>query len=234
MVNSSQRKSFNSQRKLAARFVKSGDLVFDIGANIGNRTEIFLSLGASVVAFEPQPKCAKEVAARGNRRLTVVETAIGESEGSAQLYLQNRHVLASLVPGWETTVNHSATLTVSVTTLDRAIEKFGVPEFCKIDVEGFEPQVLKGLSQKLPALSLEYHCDERGVAQVNECLRRLAQLGEYRLNLVGQENALFLLPDWLTISEFAGAFPRCAAGNFWGDLFAVLTDHRGIGVLAVP
>lgn len=42
-----------------SQFIHPGDLVFDVGANVGNRTKIFLRLGARVVAFEPQASCAR-------------------------------------------------------------------------------------------------------------------------------------------------------------------------------
>lgn len=41
-----------------SKFINNNDLVFDIGANIGNRTEVFLGIGARVIAVEPNPKIA--------------------------------------------------------------------------------------------------------------------------------------------------------------------------------
>ncbi len=38
-----------------SQFIRPGDLVFDIGANRGDRTEVFVQMGARVVAAEPQP-----------------------------------------------------------------------------------------------------------------------------------------------------------------------------------
>ncbi len=222
ILNRSNGRQFNAHRLLLSQFVKAGDLAFDVGANIGNRTEILLSLGAAVVAFEPQPICAREVGARG-KRLTVVQSAVGETEGTAQLHLRADHVLASLVPGWQAG-SDMGTLTVPVTTLDKAIEQFGVPAYCKIDVEGFEPQVLRGLSHRIRAISLEYHCDESGIEHVRECLDLLSKLGDYHLNLVGGEDARLLSSEWLTLPEFKKSFPDCAKGNFWGDLFAVTAD----------
>jgi FkbM family methyltransferase len=48
-----------------------------------------------------------------------------------------------------------ASMTVPVTTLDKAIDEFGVPTFCKIHVEGFESDALKGLSKPIPLLALD-------------------------------------------------------------------------------
>ena len=49
----SECRNFREHRSLLSRFVRPGDLLFDVGANIGNKSEILLSLGARVVAFEP-------------------------------------------------------------------------------------------------------------------------------------------------------------------------------------
>ena len=57
-----------------------------------------LSIGGIVIAFELQPSCAREVCARGNRHLTVVEKAVGAVEGSADLHLKGESGQASLLP----------------------------------------------------------------------------------------------------------------------------------------
>ena len=195
-------------RSLLSQFVRPGDLVFDVGANVGNKTEILLALGARVVAFEPQPMCCREVAARGNKRLIVVSKAVGAKEGTAQLYLTSADAVASLLPDWKRPDN-LGTITVPVTTLDNAIDEFGVPTFCKIDVEGFELEVLKGLSRPISIISLEYHTEPRDIQAVYDCMSILAERrgkGNYTVNLTGQEGALFLSPRWLTIEEFKDLF----------------------------
>jgi FkbM family methyltransferase len=221
-LNRSERRHFRAQQLLLGQFIKAGDLAFDVGANIGDRTEILLSLGASVVAFEPQPICAREISARGNERLTVVQKAVGETEGTARLHLKSANVQSSLMPDWQG--DDVGVMTVSVTTLDKAIEQFGLPSFCKIDVEGFEAYVLRGLSRRIPAISLEYHCDNRGIEKVRECLDLLSKLGSYSVNLIGQENTILLSSNWLAVPEFIKSFPDCAKGNFWGDLFVRVVD----------
>jgi FkbM family methyltransferase len=175
-LHPSERRLFRAHKLLLGQFVKAGDLAFDVGANIGNRTEILLSLGATVIAFEPQPICAREVAAHGSERLTVIQNAVGETEGTAQFHLKAATTHASFLPDWEGMDDIGVT-TVAVTTLEKAIEQFGLPVFCKIDVEGFEPEVLRGLSHRIPAMSLEYHCDEHGIERAKTCLNLLSKLG---------------------------------------------------------
>jgi FkbM family methyltransferase len=218
-----ERRLFYAHRSLLGSLVNPDDLVFDIGANIGNRTEILLSLGCRVVAFEPQPKCAREIKAHNSERLTVIQKAVGENEGKATLYKMKSSALSTLLSQWEGS-EPDGTIIVEVTTLDKAIEQFGVPQFCKIDVEGFEPKVLRGLSHSVKIISLEYHCDEAGNARTLECLDLLSARGNYELNLTGEKEADFLSPQWLTMSQFRASFPGCAMGYPWGDIFAKRID----------
>jgi FkbM family methyltransferase len=220
----SERRRYWEHKALLGQFVNSGDLVFDVGANIGNRVEILLSLGATVVAFEPQPICVRELLARDNGHLTVIQKAVGETEGDRTFYFANPgDALASMIPNWYDRVGTSS-MNVPVTTLDKAIEQFGVPKFCKIDVEGFEVEVLKGLSRAIPVISIEYvSWNPRGVAKIAECLAITAKLGAYKVNLIGQEDATLLLPNWLSIPDFLRAFPGCSGGHPWGDLFLTTT-----------
>jgi FkbM family methyltransferase len=214
----SERRQFREYRSLLSKFIKPGDLAFDVGANVGNKTEILLSLGATVVAFEPQPSCAREIAARGKNHLTVVNKAVGAAEGTARLHLAGSSALASLLPDWHKS-DDLGTIAVPVTTLDIAIGHFGCPSFCKIDVEGFEIEVLRGLSHVIPVMSLEYHDDQRGIQMINECLAMLSTRANYIVNLTGQEDGMLLSTSWLTIREFKESFPKCARGNLWGDVF---------------
>ncbi len=204
---------------ILSEFVKPGSLAFDVGAYVGERTEMMLTLGARVVAFEPQPFLAREVRARASaKRLTVVETAMGAQVGSADLFLTQNTGGASLNSDWYRTEDYGK-ITVPVTTLDAQIAKFGLPAFCKIDVEGFEVEVLKGLSAPIKGFSIEFQCDERGVAKINQCVELISKFGPYEFNLVGTEEGKWLSPHWMSKTEFLSSFPACAKSHFYGDVF---------------
>lgn len=215
------RRHAREYRQLLSSFLSPGDLAFDVGANIGIRSQIMLSLGARVVAFEPQAACAAEVRARGNARLTVVEAAVGAKETIAQLHLKRASVQASLLSEWQGGPNVGA-INVPVTTLDISIERFGLPAFCKIDVEGFEAEVLAGLSRPIPAMSVEYHCSEAGIRRLASIFERLQSLGRYEANLIGGENNQLLHSEWIPAEAFMKKFPASTIGHFWGDCFVRL------------
>jgi FkbM family methyltransferase len=157
IINREELRVFREELAFYTQFLHPGCLCFDIGANIGAKTEIFLKLGARVIAFEPQSECIKELHSRlgANARLVTINAAVGSCPGQATLFTRGHSTCSSLLEEWEGVVED--TVEVQVTTLDDSLARYGVPQYCKIDVEGFELEVIKGLSRPIPILSFEYH-----------------------------------------------------------------------------
>jgi FkbM family methyltransferase len=171
------------------QFLRPGNLCFDIGANIGNRTRVFLQLGANVVAIEPQSECVKMLKLRFGKKITIVAKALGREEKDGVIYIGESSAISSLSTEWITNVSQvrfkgkrwNRQEPVTITTLDRLIDQYGLPQFCKIDVEGYEEEVLKGLSKKIPYLSLEYALPDKNAGIVS-CLSILSSSGQFECN----------------------------------------------------
>jgi FkbM family methyltransferase len=185
------------------QFVPRGGLCFDIGANVGQRTALFLELGANVVAVEPQPDCA-EILRREHPAVTTLEVAVGPAPGNATLLVANYPTLASLSSEWVRAVKASGRfaefewndeLQVPVRTLDDLIREYGLPDFCKIDVEGYEYGVLQGLSTSIPALAFEFE-KERAEERLR-AVDHVASLGMGEFNFSFGESLRFALPAWV-------------------------------------
>ncbi len=219
--------------KLYARFVKSGDLAFDIGSHVGDRIGSFRRCGARVVALEPQPDCARVVRALygEDRDIKLVEAACGPQAGHLTLHINSANPTVTTASpdfvkaadgagGWEGQVWDRA-ITVPVTTFDALIAAHGMPAFAKIDVEGFEADVLAGLSQPIPALSFEFTTIQRDVAF--RCLDRLAALGFRRFNVALGESQRFTFAEPVDAGAMAAhirALPHAANS---GDVYATST-----------
>jgi hypothetical protein len=158
---------------------------------------------------------------RHRKNWSVLATALGSGAAVSKLYARAAHGQSGLREDWEGKV--VATYYVPVVTLDSAIQCFGVPFFCKIDVEGWELEVLKGLTQPIPLMSFEFHLSEGDIAKTAACLERLAQLGPSRINVTGAEASSFHLKDWIPIKQFLAWFPgdleRTLPGDHYGDIF---------------
>lgn len=186
-------------------FIKPGDRVFDVGANMGNRVSIFLQLGAKVVAVEPQPDCQAYLQKQFGNSIIIEPVGLGESDYEAEMLVSNESTLSTLSKTFvERTSKHrfeknswDKKITVQVTTLDKLIEKYGLPQFCKIDVEGFEEQVLKGLTHVIPYLSFEYCVPEMNDNLMNSLaqLHRIQPLAKY--NYAAGETMQLELMEWV-------------------------------------
>lgn len=216
------------------QFIRSGDLCFDVGAHLGDRTAHFLKLGARVVAIEPQPQLMARLKRRfgADPRVVLIEAGLGAAHGKAKLAIDPAHpTVATLSPDFIAEAGQSRgfrrvrwreRIEVEVTTLDALIAAHGVPAFCKIDVEGYEHAVLEGLSRPLPGLSLEYLPAALDPALI--AIARLNRLGTYRFNRSRGESMAMAIPRWLGAAEMSAELKRLPREEKAGDVYAFLDD----------
>jgi FkbM family methyltransferase len=220
--------SLRAWRRLYGEILRPGDLVLDVGAHVGNRTRAMRWAGARVVALEPQALFARWLRLTLPRDVVLIEAAAGAEETVADMAVSSRHPTVSSLhakfvaeapaaPGFAQ-VRWDRVERVRMVTLDGLIARFGRPAYVKIDVEGFELEVLSGLSEPVPLLSVEYL---PAFAELTHAvLDRLAALGTYRFAPVVGERSGFLWPDWRTgdaVRDWLTALPEDAPS---GDLFA--------------
>lgn len=217
------------------RLLRAGDLAFDIGAHVGDRSACFARLGARVIAVEPQPLLARITTAFAGPAVRVERCVLGARPGRVRLRLNTANptvattsdvfvaAAAAGAPGWEGQVWDKA-VTVRQTTLDALIAKHGLPAFIKIDVEGQEAAVLEGLTRAVPALSAEFTTLQRDIAFA--VVGRLAALGYRAFNAALGETMAFAFPRPVGVVEiraWLAALPDAANS---GDLYASLDGAR--------
>jgi FkbM family methyltransferase len=217
---------------LYRRFVRPGDLVFDIGAHVGDRVTIFRRMGACVVAVEPQPALLRTLRLiYGRDRGVIIEgAAVGRHKGTVRLRLnidnptvttasEDFIAAAAHAPGWEGQA-WTASTEVAVTTLDELIAQHGMPAFAKIDVEGFEAEALAGLSRPIAALSFEFTIMQRAVARA--AIDRCSALGYASFDAALGESQTLVHGRWLAAPEIARWLAALPPEANSGDIYAVL------------
>lgn len=217
-------------RRFYRDLLRPGDLVFDVGAHVGTRARAMRAAGARVVALEPQEPFSTFLRRTLPRDIRLVEAAAGGVETVAEMAVSSLHpTVSSLKAGFADEagsapgfghVRWDRVQRVHVTTLDRLIAAEGLPRYVKIDVEGFELEVLSGLSQPVEMVSVEYL---PGLPDLTlSVIDRLQQLGSYRFNPVRGEAGRFLWDDWRDAESTRTWLKGLAADGPSGDLYARL------------
>ena len=190
------------------------DLVFDIGANHGQHTVEMLRRGAQVVAVEPQAELARELSERFPTA-TVLPVAVSDRPGRATLRtFAESDEWASIDPDILRLHPEGRTATLSdevtVMTLDQLIDDFGEPVLAKIDAEGVDHLVLRGLGRAIRHVLFEVHQNLPDEAAAS--FRRLEELGNYRYRVSARSSWRFA--DEQRAEEILAQLPS------WGNVYA--------------
>ncbi len=202
-------------------------ICFDVGANVGDKSVIYSKLGHTVYAFEPQTECQQALANRlaGFSNATICQIGLGSVPGKADLQVCNLNEVSTLSKSfiefydrydyleW----NQSESITID--TLDAQIQKFGMPSYVKIDVEGYEMEVLKGLSEAVDVIEFEFNGPFKSEAL--DCVRRISDIGEYRFNYSLYEQCKFELKAPIHPKAFIKTFSDLPDSILTGDIYAI-------------
>ena len=223
-----------AQREFYKNIIRADALVFDIGANRGQRSKIFSDIGAKVVAFEPQSYCISHLKSRfrRNEKVKIREIALGSSKRIETMYTSDFDTISTLSKNhrdqfarkvfkeakWDKTIK------VPISTLDHEISIHGKPDFVKIDVEGYEYEVIKGLSEPIKCISFEFTPMERVFEPTINSIQYLTRLSsKYRFNYSLGEDLEFELDSNISGEELLRMKSFRNASNF-GDVYAILEE----------
>ncbi len=206
-------------------------LVFDIGSNIGSKAELFLTYGVKVVCAEPQEDCLSVLREKfKGKNVEIIPHAVSSDGTDRKFRISNANTLSTFSDtfigrtGKDRFKNYSwgNPKDIKTVTLDNLIKLFGLPDFCKIDVEGSEVEVLSGLSTAIPVVSFEYTPELHDIAM--DCLDILLSLGNYRFMYSEGETLTSSLDNWVGKQEIDKYLIDNRVNIIFGDIYAKIGD----------
>ncbi len=214
------------------QFLPPGSLAFDIGSHVGNRTRAWRNLGARVIAVEPQPDFFRLLQLLYGRdpKVNLEPCGIAAQAGQGRLWISSATpTVSTCTQEWVDdaksarrfeSVRWDQNISIELRSLQELVDQHGLPDFCKIDIEGGEEDALRGLRVPVPALSFECIAALTGRAQ--RCVDRLMELGSYEFRYSKLETMRWSSDRWLSPAEmrsFLSALPQDGPA---GDIYARL------------
>jgi FkbM family methyltransferase len=211
------------RRYFYSKLISKNDLCFDIGANIGTKSKLFLSLGANVIAFESQHLCVNslEKIKKSYKKFEYNQIAVGAENKYEELHLANHIEVATLSNQFfnfytSEKIQWKGKEIVAVKTLNSIIEEFGIPYYCKIDTEGFEFNILSSLSYEIPIIEFEF---TEGFFEETLRIIELFKSNTFQFNLILNENPKFYLKKWVSAEELLKIFSNIPKKELHGNIF---------------
>ena len=207
------------------KLLNSGDLFFDIGAHLGSKSNQFLNKKLKTVMVEPLPQCIKQlkVKFKDKKDVEILQKAVGKNIGTMTLEINSKMpTISTMAEHWKkgrfSSEKWDQKILVEVITLDQLIKIYGKPDYIKIDVEGFELEVLLGLTQKVGIISFEFASEF--LDQTFECLSHLKKIGYNDYNFsIGEKRKFF--SEWSTTDKLIKKLENEIVNDkmLWGDIY---------------
>jgi FkbM family methyltransferase len=195
--HASYRRSIKSEVNFLKQFIHKNSIIFDVGANFGHKTLVFLKLDAKkIIAVEPDAECqfVLNQRFRGNEKVMVVNKAIDSHAGKANLYREaDGSAFNTLSKKWSNSISTGSagrfnsmkiksTISVRTITLYELIQQFGLPDVVKLDIEGYELKAIQSLKSSIPLIWFEANLPEFQ-AETIQCIELIVSLDpSYRFN----------------------------------------------------
>ena len=207
------------------KLMNKGDLYFDIGAHLGEKSKPFIEKKIRTIMVEPLPICVKTLKRlySKNSIVKIIPKGLG-SKNTKKILSINKQMptVSTFAKHWKSgrfsNLTWSEKTQIQITTLDTLIKKFGDPQYIKIDVEGYELNVLKGLSKKSGIISFEITSEF--FSDAIKCLKHLKKLSYNSFTFsIGEQKKFF--SDWSDYKTIINLIKKEIKKDklFWADIY---------------
>jgi len=207
------------------KLINKGDLYFDIGAHLGEKSKPFIEKKIRTIMVEPLPICVKTLKKlySKNSIVKIIPKGLG-SKNTKKILSINKQMptVSTFAKHWKSgrfsNLTWSEKTQIQITTLDALIKKFGDPQYIKIDVEGYELNVLKGLSKKSGIISFEITSEF--FSDAIKCLKHLKKLSYNSFTFsIGEQKKFF--SDWSDYKTIINLIKKEIKKDklFWADIY---------------
>jgi FkbM family methyltransferase len=216
---------FDRELAFYRSFLKASELFFDVGANDGHKTEVFLKLAKKVLCVEPEPGNVQTLRTRfRNRksRVFIEDIVVSDTSGTKTLFVHHKgSAFNTLSEKFKTVgqqqgeelfreaITYSGEITVQSKTLDQLIAQYGKPSFIKVDTEGYEKTVLGGLTQPIAFMSLEFMLPQFAPELYDSIQYMERTFGDQLVYNLARDERL-LLPRFVNRNELQSHLDQCS------------------------
>lgn len=211
--------------------LKPNSLIFDIGANYGEKSMPFIKRNFRILMVEPNYMIIDFLRKHYAKYslVKILQNAVGKKKGKKYFYVSTKNpAISTLDENYRYNkrflkFKYDLVFTVNLVTLDYLIQKFGNPDYIKIDTENYEYQVISGLSKKTGIISFEFI--HENIDTVKKIFKKLIKLGYNEFNFSEAENSYFYYKKFKKknqISDLLEDIKKNSLKNseFWGDIYA--------------
>jgi FkbM family methyltransferase len=172
---------------LIKKYLPKNSLIFDLGANMGQLSKVFVDCGAKTIAVEPDPTNLRHLAVIKKNNLIIEPKAISDFDGPSSFFIADNHALSSLI---NDTNESRKEVIVECISLKNLIAKYGKPDFIKLDIEGSEEAVLLNLDLPIKFIAYEVNRPNKSTTLINIITHLVSLSASYKFNLSQNDKSL--------------------------------------------